>query len=87
MTVSGASWRLRELSLGYEFPDKMLKKVGFIQRASLSVVGRNLFMWTPSTNVWGDPDYTTASSSNVSGISGTRAAGSRSYGFNLLVSF
>lgn len=87
ITVSGASWRLRELSLGYEFPDILLRKVKFIRRASLSVVGRNLFMWTPSTNVWGDPDYTTASSSNVSGISGTRAAGSRSYGFNLLISF
>ncbi|WP_178793730.1 SusC/RagA family TonB-linked outer membrane protein [Bacteroidaceae bacterium] len=85
--VSAASWRLRELSLGYDIPERLLKKVGFLQRASVSIVGRNLFMWTPSTNIWGDPDYTAAGNSNVSGMSGTRAAGTRSYGFNLLLSF
>lgn len=85
--ASAAAWRLRELSLGYEFPNKLLKKIGFIQRASLSAVGRNLFMWTPSTNVWGDPDFTSTGSGNASGISGTAAAGARSYGFNLLLSF
>ena len=85
--VRAASWRLLELSLGYDIPERLLKKVGFLQRASVSIVGRNLFMWTPSTNIWGDPDYTAAGNSNVSGMSGTRAAGTRSYGFNLLLSF
>lgn len=85
--VSAASWRLRELSFGYEFPEKLLKKVGFIQRASVSVVGRNLFMWTPDTNIWGDPDFTASGSGNISGMSGTRSAATRSYGFNLLLSF
>lgn len=85
--ASAAAWRLRELSLSYEVPSKWLKKTHFIQKASVSAVGRNLFMWTPSTNVWGDPDYTTTTSSNASGISGTVAAGARSYGFNLLLSF
>lgn len=85
--VSAASWRLRELSLGYDVPDKIIKKTGFLQRASLSIVARNLFMWTPSTNIWGDPDYTASGNSNVTGMSGTKAAGTRSYGFNLLLSF
>lgn len=85
--VSAASWRLRELSLGYEFPQKYLKRIGFIQRASVSLVGRNLLMWTPSTNIWGDPDFTASGNSNVSGMSGTNNVGSRSYGFNILLSF
>ena len=85
--ISAASWRLRELSLGYEVPQKFLKKVGFLQRASFSLVGRNLFMWTPSTNIWGDPDFTGSGNSNVSGMSGTNNVGNRSYGFNLLLSF
>lgn len=85
--VSAASWRLRELSLGYDIPEKLIKKTGFLQKASVSIVGRNLFMWTPPTNIWGDPDYTAAGSGNISGMSGTRAAGTRSYGFNLLLSF
>lgn len=85
--VSAASWRLRELSLGYEVPSKYLRKIGFLQRASVSLVGRNLFMWTPSTNIWGDPDFTASGNSNVSGMSGTNNVGSRSYGFNVLLSF
>lgn len=84
--VSAAAWRLRELSLSYEFPDKLLRKVGFIHKASVSAVGRNLCLWTPSTNVWGDPGFS-SSSGNASGISGTVAAGARNFGFNLLVSF
>lgn len=85
--VSAASWRLRELSLGYDIPEKVIKKTGFLQRASVSIVGRNLFMWTPATNIWGDPEFTASTDSNVSGMAGTKAAGSRSYGFNLLLSF
>ena len=85
--ISAASWRLRELSLGYDVPKKYLKKVGFLQRASVSLVGRNLFMWTPSTNIWGDPDFTGSGNGNVGGFSGTNNVGQRSYGFNLLLSF
>ena len=95
--ISAASWRLRELSLGYEVPQKYLKKVGFLQRASISLVGRNLFMWTPKTNIFGDPDYTGSGGNsnisgssynrNVSGMAGTSSTSTRNYGFNLLLSF
>lgn len=85
--VSAASWRLRELSFGYDVPERMLKKTKFFQKASVSLVGRNLFMWVPGTNVWGDPDYSEGISANASGVAGLRAAGTRSFGFNILVSF
>ena len=95
--ISAASWRLRELSLGYEVPQKYLKKIGFLQRASVSLVGRNLFMWTPKTNIFGDPDYTgtggntnisgSSYNKNVSGMAGTSSTATRNYGFNLLLSF
>lgn len=93
--VSAASWRLRELSLSYELPKKMLNKIGFLQKASISLVGRNLFMWTPKTNIWGDPDFTSAGGNsnitatsynrNISGYAGMGSASTRSYGFNILV--
>ena len=95
--VSAASWRLRELSLNYELPASILRKIGFVQRASISLVGRNLFMWTPKTNIWGDPDFTSAGgssnitgttyNSNISGYAGLGSASTRSYGLNILVSF
>ncbi len=95
--VSAASWRLRELSINYEIPVSVLRKTKFIQRASVSLVGRNLFMWTPKTNIWGDPDFTSAGgssnitgttyNSNISGYAGLGSASTRSYGLNILVSF
>lgn len=85
--VSAASWRLRELSLGYEIPQDVLRKTKFLQKASVSLVGRNLFMWVPKTNLWGDPDYSISDSYNASGVADLRTAGTRSFGFNILVSF
>lgn len=95
--VSAASWRLRELSLNYDVPKRLIQKIGFIQRATVSLVGRNLFMWTPKTNIWGDPDFTSAGGNsnitgtsynrNITGYAGTGSASTRTYGFNILVSF
>lgn len=95
--VSAASWRLRELSINYEFPKSLIQQIGFIQRASVSLVGRNLFMWTPKTNIWGDPDYTAAGgnsnitgtsyNTNIQGYAGMGSPSTRTYGFNFLVSF
>jgi hypothetical protein len=68
-------------------PDKIIRKTNVLQRASVSLVGRNLFLWVPKSNYWGDPDITTSGDSNVPGMAGTNPAASRNYGFNLLVSF
>jgi len=46
--------KLRELTIGYSFPDSLLKKT-FIQNASLSLIGRNL--WIIHSNVpYSDPE-------------------------------
>lgn len=85
--VSAASWRLRELSLAYEVPERALRKTKVLQRASVSLVGRNLFMWVPSTNIWGDPDFNSSGSYNTTGVAAIRTPASRTFGFNVLVSF
>jgi TonB-linked SusC/RagA family outer membrane protein len=54
---SAGFWKLREVSLKYELPSAFLSKIGFIKAASLSVQGRNLFIWTPKTNLYTDPEY------------------------------
>ncbi len=87
MATRADSWRLRELSLGYEAPEHIVRQTKILQRASVSFVAHNLFMWTPKNNYWGDPDYTTSGNSNVPGNGNTRPAGNRTYGFNVLVSF
>ncbi|MEZ4773731.1 MAG: TonB-dependent receptor plug domain-containing protein [Bacteroidia bacterium] len=43
-TISAGSWvRVRELSLTYQFPDRMLQKNGTIKGLRVSAVGRNLW--------------------------------------------
>jgi TonB-linked SusC/RagA family outer membrane protein len=56
-THSAGFWKLREVSLRYDIPSAFLSKIGFIKGAYISVQGRNLFIWTPKTNLYTDPEY------------------------------
>lgn len=56
-THSAGFWKIREISLRYDFPASMLSSTKFIKGASLSVQGRNLFIWVPKTNIYTDPEY------------------------------
>lgn len=87
--VSGNAWKWRELSLTYEFPEKLLERTKFIQRLSCGFVANNLFMWLPDTNIWGDPENWSGSdgNSNAPGMSANTASGYRTFGFNLTISF
>ena len=67
--TSGNFWKLRELSITYEFPQSLLEKTGFIKGASISVVGRNLLIFLPKTNIYTDPEYSAAgNTANYIGI-------------------
>ena len=55
--ISGDYWKLRELALIYDLPKGLLSKTKFIKGASISLQGRNLFIFTPKSNVYTDPDY------------------------------
>ena len=54
---SAGFWKLREVSLRYDVPKAFTSKLGFIKAATLSVQGRNLFIWTPKTNLYTDPEF------------------------------
>jgi TonB-linked SusC/RagA family outer membrane protein len=56
-THSAGFWKLREVSLRYDFPASMLSATRFIKGASISVQGRNLFIWVPKTNLYTDPEF------------------------------
>ncbi len=86
---SGAFWKLRELSLTYELPKSFLSKVKYIKAASISLQGRNLFLWLPKTNLYTDPEYSEVSAtSNGVGITGISSAPpSRYYGGTISINF
>lgn len=62
--------RLRSISLSYDFPQTLLKKVGFIKRASVMASANNLLLFT---NYKGDPEVAAA---------GAGVGGSSSVGFD-----
>ena len=50
--------KLRELSLSYHVPRKIFKGTP-ISSADVAAIGRNLFLWTPKSNTFVDPESTT----------------------------
>ncbi len=64
------SLRLRTLSVAYQLPKKLLDRIGFIKRASVSVSANNLLL---ITNYDGDPEVAAA---------GAGVGGSSSVGFD-----
>ena len=86
--ASANSWKLRELSLTWNLPQRWVEKTKVLQSAAVSLVGRNLFYWVPDTNIWGDPDMWGGSGMrNAPGIVSSAMAGFRTFGFNVNVSF
>ena len=56
--TSAAFWKLREVSLSYDVPvEKVFGSTKVIKAFQLGLVGRNLIMWRPKTNIWTDPEF------------------------------
>ena len=79
--------KLREVVIGYDFPKKLLGNAP-IQSLSLSVIGRNLFLWTPRSNQYIDPETSTFGT-DLSGQFGEFSANpsTRSVGFSVKANF
>ena len=78
--------RLRTLSINYQIPKKLLDKIGFIKRASITASANNLLLFT---NYEGDPEVA-ASGAGVGGSSsvgfdycGVPATSGMTFGLNL----
>jgi TonB-linked SusC/RagA family outer membrane protein len=65
--TSAAFIKLREMSLSYEFPASLLGTQQIVKALSVSLIGRNLFMWRPKTNIWSDPEFSTNGMGNAVG--------------------
>ncbi|WP_374174225.1 SusC/RagA family TonB-linked outer membrane protein [Flavobacterium tructae] len=76
--------KLREVSIGYDFPKKWLKGTGF-ERFKFSIIGRNLWnVYSKVPNI--DPE-STYTNGNGQGFEYGSLPYRRSYGFNLQLSF
>ena len=81
-------FRLREVSLSYELPNRILEKTPF-GSASLTFTGRNLWFFAPNipkyTNF--DPEINSFGASNTQGIEYSSLPSSKRYGFSLKFTF
>ncbi|PRY08997.1 TonB-linked SusC/RagA family outer membrane protein [Pontibacter ummariensis] len=79
--------KLREVVLGYSLPSALIAKTPF-SSVNISLVGRNLLMWTPENNNIIDPESTTFGNDLTSEV-GEFASGptTRSFGVSLKVGF
>ncbi|MGN6615973.1 MAG: SusC/RagA family TonB-linked outer membrane protein [Ilyomonas sp.] len=87
--TSGDFWKLREASISYDLPTSLLDKTKFIKGATISVQGRNLFLWMAKDNYYTDPEYSDAGNdSNGIGLTGLgQTPPSRYYGATIALTF
>jgi len=68
--TSGTFLKLREAALSYDLPTSIVAKTGkFLKGVTVSLQGRNLFLWMAKDNYYTDPEYSSAGASgNGSGL-------------------
>jgi outer membrane receptor protein involved in Fe transport len=86
--VSAAFWKLREVSLTYDFPASVLNSAKFIKKLSLGLVGRNLLMLRPKSNQYTDPEFSSSDTGNAVGRTNeNQTPPTRLFGANITITF
>jgi TonB-linked SusC/RagA family outer membrane protein len=88
-TTSAAFWKLREVALSYDVPVKKLFGGNTIQNAQVALIGRNLLMLRPKSNVWTDPEFNNsgATTNAVGYTTEDQTPPTRVYGFSVKLTF
>ncbi|WP_432714364.1 SusC/RagA family TonB-linked outer membrane protein [Pedobacter sp.] len=84
--VDASFVKLRTLSLAYTFNRGQLEKTPFGE-VTVGLFGNNLFIWTPSSNKFADPEVNSAGAGNTQGFDYTAQPSIRNFGFNIRASF
>lgn len=71
--TSADAWKLREVAIAFQLPNRLLTASKVIKAASFIISGRNLVMLRPKTNLWTDPEFS-EDTSNAVGRTGTGQA-------------
>lgn len=77
--------KLRELTIGYQFPEKLISKLG-MTRLSVSVFGRNLFYFYKALKNY-DAESSVGTSWASKAVVGSSTTATRNFGVSLRASF
>jgi TonB-linked SusC/RagA family outer membrane protein len=85
--IKADSWRIRELSLGYDFPATVFAGQKIIKALNITLNARNLQLWLPKSNQFTDPDFN-FTTGNTTGVSTSQInPPTRLIGFNVTATF
>jgi TonB-linked SusC/RagA family outer membrane protein len=88
MYVTSASfWSLRNASISYDLPAKLLSKSGFIKKLTIGIVGSNLILLLPKLNTWTDPEFSEDTGNATGTNSLNETPPTRTFGANLTITF
>jgi TonB-linked SusC/RagA family outer membrane protein len=86
--ASANAWRLREVNISYSLPARLLGNQKVIKRVTISAIGKNLFLFVPKSNQWGDPEFNYSATGNTFGVASSfQAPAGRLFGGSLTVQF
>lgn len=86
--ASAAALRLREVNISYTLPQKWIGYGKVVKRITVGAIGRNLLLFVPKSNQWGDPEFNSATGVNTFGLgSSFQTPSSRLFGGSLTVQF
>lgn len=86
--ASAAALRLREVNISYNIPSKVWGNAKAIKRITISAVGKNLLLFVPKSNQWGDPEFNYSATGNTFGIASSfQSPAGRLLGGSLTVTF
>lgn len=84
---NGDFWKIRDLSLGYDFGQKVLKSTKVVKAATLSVFARNMFTFLAKNNIYTDPEFANTNGNAVGINTSGNTPPVRQYGATLSVTF
>lgn len=85
--TNAAFWELTEASLQYQLPERWMNDTHFIRSASVSVVGNNLLLLLPSSEIWNDPEFADDNGNATGRSSAGETPATRNIGFNITLNF
>ncbi|MFI5157885.1 MAG: SusC/RagA family TonB-linked outer membrane protein [Sphingobacteriales bacterium] len=87
MFIVDASYvKMRSATISYTFNKTQLKSLPF-GALTIGIYGNNLFLWTPKSNAYVDPEVNSSGAGNEQGLDFAGTPSVRNYGINLKVSF
>jgi TonB-linked SusC/RagA family outer membrane protein len=87
MFIVDASYiKMRSAAISYTFNKTQLRSLPF-GALTIGVFGNNLFLWTPKSNAYVDPEVNSSGAGNEQGLDFAGTPSVRNYGINLKVSF